>query len=67
MLLGFGYLCKFVMFYFFFLLFKTQEIIDSKKASWLKCYNIIFLFLLKIGSPYTPFFNKNTIIFAEPQ
>ena len=48
MLLGFGYLGKFIMFYFFF--FKTQKIVDSKKASWLKFCKIIFLFLLKIGS-----------------
>ena len=46
MLLGFGYLYKFVMFFFF----KKQKIIDLKKASWPKFCNIIFLFLLKIGS-----------------
>ena len=50
MLLGFGYLYKFVMFYFFFFFFKKQKIIDFKKASWPKFCNITFLFLLKIGS-----------------
>ena len=53
MLLGFGYLYKFVMFYFFFFcfVFKKQKIIDQKKASCPKFCNIIFLFLLlKIGS-----------------
>ena len=29
---------------------KKQKIIDKKKASWQKIFNIIFLFLLKIGS-----------------
>ena len=49
MIPGFGYLYKSVMFHFLFL-FKKQKIIDSKKASWPKFCNIIFLFLLKIGS-----------------
>ena len=49
MLLGFGYLYKFVMFYFLFF-FKKQKIIDFKKASWPKFCNITFLFLLEIGS-----------------
>ena len=49
MIPGFGYLYKSVMFHFLFLL-KKQKIIDSKKASWPKFCNIIFLFLLKIGS-----------------
>ena len=48
MLLGFGYLFKFAMFYFLF--FKKQKRIDLKKASWPKFCNTIFLFLLKIGS-----------------
>ena len=47
MLLGFGYLSKFVMFYFFF--FK-RFLIDLKKASWPKFCNIIFLFLFRIRS-----------------
>ena len=47
MLLGFGYLYKFVVFCFFF--FKKQKIIDLKKSSWQKFCNIVFLFLLKIG------------------
>ena len=49
MLLGFGYLYKFNMFYFFFLK-KNQKIIDYKKASRPKFCNIIFLFWLKIES-----------------
>ena len=49
MLLGFGYLYKFTMFYFFFLK-KNQKIIDYKKASRPKFCNIIFLFWLKIES-----------------
>ena len=48
MLLGFGYLYKFFMFYFS-LFVKKQKIIDLKNASWPKFCNIIFLFLLKIG------------------
>ena len=46
--LGFGYLYKFVMFYFFF--FQKAENNRLKKASWSKFCNIIFMFLLKIGS-----------------
>ena len=49
MIPGFGYLYKSVMFHFLFL-FKKQKIIDSKKTSWPKFCNTIFLFLLKIGS-----------------
>ena len=49
MLLGFGYLYKFVMFYFFFL-FKKQKIIDYRKVSWPKFWIIIFSFLLKTES-----------------
>ena len=45
MILSFGYLKKFVMFYFFF--FQKAEI---KKKPIGKFCNIIFLFLLKIGS-----------------
>ena len=48
MLLCFGYLYKFVMFFFFFK--KKAEINRLKKNSWPKFCNIIFLFLLKIGS-----------------
>ena len=48
MLFGFGYLCKFLMFYFFFL--QKAENNSFKKASWPKFCNIIFSFLLKIGS-----------------
>ena len=47
MLLGFGYLYKFAMFYFFF--FQKTENNRLKKNSLPKFY-IIFLFLLKIGS-----------------
>ena len=43
--LGFGYLYKFVMFYFFF--FQKAENNRLKKASWSKFCNIIFIFLLK--------------------
>ena len=46
MVLSFGYLKKFVMFYFFFF-FQKAEI--KKKPTGNFC-NIIFLFLLKIGS-----------------
>ena len=49
MLYGFGYLRKLVMFHFFFFN-RKQKIIALKKASWPKFSNIIFLFLLKIGS-----------------
>ena len=49
MLLGFGYLYKFVMFYFFFFFFLKKQKIDLKKASWPKFCNIIFLFFLKMG------------------
>ena len=45
MILSFGYLKKFVMFYFFF--FQKAEI---KKKPIGKFCNIIFLFFLKIGS-----------------
>ena len=48
MLLSFGYLYKFVMFYFFFL--QKAENNSFKKASWPKFCNIIFMFLLKVGS-----------------
>ena len=45
MVLGFGYLyvCYVLFIYFYFLFFK-------KKAGWPKFCNIIFLFLLKVGS-----------------
>ena len=46
MFLGLGYLYVF-MFYFFF---KKQKIIDLKKVRWPKFCNIIFLFLIKVGS-----------------
>ena len=48
MLLGSGYLDRFVMFYFFFL--KKAENNRLKKASQPKFCNIIFLLLLKIDS-----------------
>ena len=48
MLLGSGYLDRFVMFYFFFL--KKAENNRLKKASQSKFCNIIFLLLLKIDS-----------------
>ena len=48
MLLRFGYLYKFVIFYFIFLL-KKQKKIYLKKVSWPNFCSIIFLFLLKIG------------------
>ena len=48
MLLGFGYLHKFVKFYFLSF-FQKAENNRLKKASWPKFCNII-LFLLKIGS-----------------
>ena len=35
---------------FIFIFFKKRKIIDYNKASWPKIFNIIFLFLLKIGS-----------------
>ena len=46
MLLGFGYLYKFVMIYFLFIFFfKKQKLIDLKKPSWPKfCYIIYFFF-----------------------
>ena len=50
MLLGFGSLYKFVMFFFFKLLFQKAESNRTTKASWPKFCNIIFLFLLKLGS-----------------
>ena len=49
MLLGFSYLYNFVMFCFFFFFQKTEN--DRLKNDiWPKFCNIIFLFLLKIGS-----------------
>ena len=45
MLLGFGYLYKFVMYYFF----QKAEKNKLEKASWSKFY-IIFFLLLKIRS-----------------
>ena len=36
--------------FYFFCFFEKQKNIDFKKASWPKFCNIIFLFLLKIGS-----------------
>ena len=50
MLLGFGYLYKFVMYYFFLLFFEKAEHNRLKKARLPKLCNIIFWFLLKIGS-----------------
>ena len=47
MLLGSGYLDRFVMFYFFFLKKENNRL---KKASQPKFCNIIFLLLLKIDS-----------------
>ena len=44
-----GYIFKFVIFYFFFF-FQKAENNRFKKTSWPKLCNIIFLFLLKIGS-----------------
>ena len=48
MFLSFGYLYKFVMFYFIF--FQKGENNRLKKTSWPTFCNITFLFLLKIGS-----------------
>ena len=48
MLLGFGYLYKFMFCFFFF--FQKAGNTRLKKASWPKFCNIIFLFLLKLGS-----------------
>ena len=47
MLVGFGYLYKFVMFYFLFF-FKKQEIIDYEEPVGQNSM-VFFLFLLKIG------------------
>ena len=42
MLLGFGYLCKVVIFYFFFFFFQKAENKNRlKKVSWPKFCNII--------------------------
>ena len=49
MLLGFGYLYKFVILHFLYF-FQKAENNRLKKASWPKLCNIIFLFLLKIVS-----------------
>ena len=49
MLLGFGYLYKFVMFYFLFF-FKKQKIIDYEEPVGQSSIVFFFLFLLKIGS-----------------
>ena len=49
MLLGLGYLFKFVLFFFLFF-FQKAENNRLEKASWPKFCNIIFLFLFKIGS-----------------
>ena len=46
MLLGFGYLYKFVMFYFLFL-FEKQKIIDKKKTVGQKFVILFFCFWLK--------------------
>ena len=49
MLLGFGYLYKFVMFYLF-IFFKKQKIIDfEKKTVGQKFVILFFCFRLKIG------------------
>ena len=48
MLLGFGYLYKFAMFYLFVFFFQKAENNRLKKASWSKSGNIIFLFLSEI-------------------
>ena len=48
MLLGFGYLYKFVILHFLYF-FQKAENNRLKKASWPKLCNI-FLFLLKAGS-----------------
>ena len=51
MLLGFGYLYKFSMFYLFFVFFfQKAENNILKKAIRPKFCSIAFLFLLKIGS-----------------
>ena len=50
MLLGLGYLFKFVLFFFLFFFFQKAENNRLEKASWPKFCNIIFLFLIKIGS-----------------
>ena len=42
-------ICMFVKFCLFFLQ-KTEKKIDLKKASWPRFCNIIFLFVLKVGS-----------------
>ena len=47
MLFDFGYLCLLCFISFFF---KKQKIMDLKKASCPTFCNIIFLFLLKVGS-----------------
>ena len=49
MLLGFGYLYRFVMFYFFFF-FQKAENNRLKKSYLTKICDIIFLFFIKIGS-----------------
>ena len=50
MFLGFGCLYKFAMFYVFFFLKKAENNRFKKKASQPEFRNIMFLFLLKIGS-----------------
>ena len=50
MLLGFGYLYKFLILNFSFFFFQKTENNRLKKVSWPKLCNIIFLFLLDIGS-----------------
>ena len=49
MLLGYGYLYKFLMLYFFIFFFKKQKIIDKKKPVGQNFVISFFLFLLKIG------------------
>ena len=50
MLLGVAYLYLPITMFYFLFFFKKQIKIHLKKRSWPKCCNIIFLFLLKIGS-----------------
>ena len=49
--LGFGYLYKFMLYFFLFLKKKAENRFKKSqfKASWPKFCNIIFLFFLKIG------------------
>ena len=63
MLLGFGYLYKFAMFYFFFFQ-KAENNRLKKKNSWLKFCNVISLFLFKIGS-VSPLDQQINLVLSE--